>query len=147
MESTEMISPFSRSARCRAISDLPTAVGPAIRRGAGWLAAEHGWGLWDRWDIWRSTVFPPLSATLGFHYNVTGQQEKEQQPADNDADADHLGGGGHAAKIMRIRRVIAAEIFHERTQQCITNEVRGKHLAVEFFAAIEPGEKAIEDEI
>jgi hypothetical protein len=33
MESTEIISPPMRSASCRAISDLPTPVGPAMKMG------------------------------------------------------------------------------------------------------------------
>ena len=45
MESTEMISPLSRSASSKAISDFPTAVGPASKMGRTSAPEVSGFGV------------------------------------------------------------------------------------------------------
>ena len=46
-----------------------------------------------------------------------------------------------------VRRIITAEIFHERAGDGITNEVGGEYLTVEFFASEEPGQQEVKQEI
>src|SRR5262245_37032336 len=55
--------------------------------------------------------------------------------------------GSHPTTDMAlIFRVVAAEYFHQRAQQRVADQVRGKNLAIEFFPAIKPGQPRVQSQ-
>src|SRR5262249_29732255 len=73
-----------------------------------------------------------------------GQQEEQTNAPDQDPDAHHLSRRGPPTQEMLVRRVIAAEQFHKRTQQRITNQVSGKNLSIELLSPIKPRQSRIQ---
>src|ERR1035441_9726570 len=126
MESTEMISPLSRSASSTAMSDLPTAVGPANRSGRGWRIEEGGGSSGSA----AIAILYPSSAILSSFR--AWQEPKQNHARCKDGDADQLGRRNPAAKV--ILRVITAEHFHKRAQDGITHQIDAEDLSVELFA-------------
>src|SRR5438093_13405490 len=107
-----MISAPRRSAVSMAISDLPTAVGPARRMAAGPLALSE-----------FLTFHFPLCALRGLDAAGPRQLPIQEQPGNEDAGADQLRGRRPAAEIMN--GIIAPKCFHKRAQQCIAHDVTG----------------------
>src|SRR5579859_2117894 len=145
IESTEMISPPICPASCNAISDLPTAVGPARKMLRGWRMEDGGW-ISSAVAIFN----PPFSIFVfkwlsPFWLNALRQDGAEHEADDADGDADQHARG--QAIMDMVGWIIAAEIFHERAGDGVADEVGGKDLPVEFFAAEQPGEQEIKQEI
>src|SRR5687767_7030718 len=103
MESTEMISPLSRSASSSATSDLPTAVGPAMSNSGPFMGRLAAGG-------------------------DSAQGEEQDGARTENSDADQMRLRGPAAVQ---RGVIATEEFGERAQHGIAHEVGGEDLAIE----------------
>src|SRR5438552_4814958 len=70
--------------------------------------------------------------------------EKDQARCEN-GHAEQLGGREDAPVNMR-RRIIAAKRFDECSDEGIKNQVGREDLAVEFFAAVEPGESEVKEQ-
>src|SRR5437773_11376660 len=107
-----MISAPSRSAVSMAISDLPTAVGPARRMAAGPLALSQ-----------FLTFHFPLCALRGLDAAGSRQLPIQEQPGNKYPGADQLRGCRPAAEIMN--RIIAPERFHKRAQHRIAHNISG----------------------
>src|SRR5271157_5936718 len=63
----------------------------------------------------------------------------------DDPDADQLPGSEPAPIVDR--GVIAAINFHEGPEHGIKDQIKGKNLAVEFFAAIEPRQEDVQRQV
>src|SRR5215831_16870708 len=156
MESTETISPFSISARDRAIADFPTAVGPARSRGRraedGRRRAEDGG---RRADLgFPTSDFRPLASDLrtpssGVMSASLGLRARKPAPegdaGSKDGDTEQVC-GGQAAVDMRFG-VVSAKIFNERSSDRVREQVCGEDLAVEFLSAIKPGQAQVKGEV
>src|SRR4051794_40550287 len=115
MESTEIISPPSVSAKKRATSDFPAAVGPAMRMafpgiGTGWFS-------------------PPMPLLLWLHGSERAwQQKKKDQPGSKNSNADQLCRRQHAEESL-ILGIVTPEQFDKGSQDGIANQVGGKNLS------------------
>src|SRR5688572_29975552 len=105
-----MISPLRASAKRRAISVLPTAVGPASNSSGAFM-------VWLR-------------------ERPAAQHEKKNQARRENTRADQVRLRRPAAVQDCI---IAAEKFHHRPQHGVAHEVGSEHLAIEFAAREQPG--------
>src|SRR6266446_3987426 len=136
MESTEMISPPSFSASSRAISDLPTAVGPARKTGR-------------RWKMEDGRCFPAAVAIFDLLSPIpcpqsrTRQDPQQKHPRRENREADHVSGGEPPAEKALVLGVITAEDFHERPEHSIADQIGGEDLAIKFLAAVQPGQRTI----
>src|SRR5262249_21245531 len=117
MESTETISPPQRSARRRATADLPTAVGPAIKRGPGAGGEDER--------------CPPVTIVCcrasGLRDCRPPKQEgKEDHARGKNSDTDQVGGREPAVEVPD--RIIASKQLDERPGQGVRHQVGGKDL-------------------
>src|SRR5689334_5417307 len=110
MESTETISPPIFSARSRANSDLPTAVGPASRTRGDFALAGCVMGI----------CVPKLFGRGGL---LPMQQPKHDEAREEDANADELGRCGPAAEEMLVVGIIATEHFDKGAEDGIAHQV------------------------
>src|SRR5664280_2234467 len=135
MESAEMISPPCCPARRRAISDFPTAVGPAMRMG--------------RWEIGdgRSgfAIFNPPGPLSSFCLSAAGEHCREREAGDENGDACQL--SRRETVMDLVQWIIAPKIFNDGTENGVANEIGGEHLAVKFFVPEQPRQKKIENKV
>src|SRR5436190_5045100 len=117
MESTETISPSSRSASCSATSVFPTAVGPASSSSGAFMARLR---------------------------QRTAQREKQNQTCNENSETDQVR-LGRPAPIEDL--IIATEEFHERPQHGIAHQVCGEHLPVELAALEQPRQEEIQRDV
>src|SRR5687768_6951754 len=104
MESTEIISPPSCCATWIATAVLPTAVGPAMTIGRGWL-------------------MPDLSGCFRNGSPAREHQEKNKAGGEN-AYANQVRRRDVAAEI--IAAVVAAEDFDDGSQNSVAHQVNGE---------------------
>src|SRR5690242_13635928 len=80
-----------------------------------------------------------------FYQPAMRQHYYQCQADDENGDTDQHARGQTVMDM--VGRIIAAEIFHDRAREGITDEVRGKNLPVEFFASEQPGKQEIKQKI
>src|ERR1019366_8491114 len=133
-----MISPPIFSASASAIADFPTAVGPARKTGRGWRMEDGGW----RADVFA--IFNPLFSILIF--TSAAREEKHQREAGGEHRQTHDLRRSEAV-VDVVRRVVAAKMFGDGTEDRVADEIGVEDLPVEFFAAEPPRQREIEDQV
>src|SRR5471030_1873420 len=119
MESAEMISPPIRSASKSAISDFPTAVGPAMKTGVetgltGFTGLknyrQHGFAVFHP----VNPINPVKKSVLFWRRAAARQNRRKRKTCDEYRHADPL--RGREAEVVMEIGVIAAKIFNERAR-------------------------------
>src|SRR5215475_1687545 len=75
------------------------------------------------------------------------QEPKEDQSRNQNEDADQVGWGDPATKVVLVLGIITPEHLDERAHDGIADEVSGKDLPIKFLAAEHPGQCAVKDKI
>src|SRR5665213_1646402 len=92
-------------------------------------------------------IFPssPLHPRSSFGFTSPRKNGRERQAGDKNRDADELCRG--ESGVDMIGRIIAAKIFNDGTEDGVDDQVGRKNLAVEFFAAEQPRQENVENQV
>src|SRR5665213_1876162 len=144
MESAEMISPPIFSASASAISDFPTAVGPARKIGETEFT-EFTKSKSFIQPLLRNSVNSAKRSVVILLNSSSRQNCREREAGDENRHANPL--RRREAEVVMQLGIIAAKVFDKCADDRIAEQVSRKNLAVKFFAPEQPCQKKIKNQI